>query len=165
MTIQFSYDRKQVIQALRYHFFTRPEIRVLVIVINIFTIVSAVLLYLKKIQPVSFLIFSLLWLLLMLVIWWVLPNSIYKRNHTFADRFSMTFNEQDVVLANDQGRKSWSWSAFSQFVETPYFFHLYFDNRSFFLVPKDAFENITDQQELRALLKTKVSPKVFAKGK
>ena len=25
-------------------------------------------------------------------------------------------------------------------MESPHFFHLYFDNRSFFLIPKEAFE-------------------------
>src|SRR5215210_7285860 len=79
MTIHFGYDRKQVIQALRYHFLTRPEIRILLILINVFAIASAVLFALKEIQPISFLLFSFLWFLLMLVIWRVLPRSIYKK--------------------------------------------------------------------------------------
>ena len=53
MTISFSYDKKQVIQALRYHFLTRPEIRILLILVNVFAIGSAVLLYFKIIQPIS----------------------------------------------------------------------------------------------------------------
>jgi hypothetical protein len=157
MTISFSYDRKQVIQALRYHFFTRVEIRILVILINVFTIAAAVLLYLKKIQPFSFLLFSTLWMALMLVIWRILPNSIYKRSHTFRDEFMMSINENDVTLTTERGVQHWPWQRFSKFIETPYFFHLYFDNRSFFLVPKDAFANITDQQETRELLRRKIT--------
>jgi hypothetical protein len=156
MTISFSYDRKQVIQALRYHFFTRIEIRILVILINVFTIAAAVLLYLKKIQPFSFLLFSTLWMALMLVIWRILPSSIYKRSHTFRDEFMMTINETDVTLTTERGIQHWPWQRFSKFIETPYFFHLYFDNRTFFLVPKDAFENITDQQKARDLLRRKI---------
>lgn len=157
MTVSISYDKKQVVQALRYHFFTRPEIRILVILINVFTIAAAVLLYFKKIQPVSFLFFSTLWMALMLVIWRLLPNSVYKRSHTFQDHFDISFGNDAIVLSNERGSQSWPWQRFSKFIETPYFFHLYFDSRSFFLVPKDSFNSITDQQEIRELLKRRIS--------
>ena len=156
MEIAFTYDRKQVIQALRYHFFTRREIRLLVILINLFTIIAAILLYLKKITPFSFLVFSTLWLALMLVVWRILPNSIYKQSATFKDDFRMSINESEVVLYTGKGTQSWAWNRFSKFLETPYFFHLYFDNRSFFLVPKDAFAQISDQQEARSIFRQKI---------
>jgi hypothetical protein len=119
---------------------------------------AAVLLYFKKITPFSFLLFSTLWMALMLVVWQILPNSIYKQSATFRDTFDMSINDQQVILDTSKGTQSWAWQRFSKFLETPYFFHLYFDNRSFFLVPKDAFENIADQQEARDLFK-KMIPK------
>ncbi len=160
MNISFGYERKQVIQALRYHFFTRPEIRLLVILINVFTIAAAVLLYFKKITPISFLLFSTLWMALMLVVWRILPNSIYKQSATFQDNFDMSINEEAIVLNTHKGNQSWPWQRFSKFLETPYFFHLYFDNRSFFLVPKDAFETIEDQQQARELFKRRIKASV-----
>ncbi len=156
MTVHFGYDKKQVIQALRYHFLTRPEIKFLLVLINVFAIASAILFALKKIQPLAFLFFSLMWFILMLVIWRILPGSIYKKAHTFQDEFSITFDEDGVVLKNNRGSKNWSWKIFSRFLESPYFFHLYFDTRSFFLVPKDAFKGITDIQEARKMLKVKI---------
>lgn len=159
MTVHFGYDKKQVIQALRYHFLMRPEIKVLLILINVFAITSAVLFALKKIQALSFLIFSFLWFLLMLVIWRVLPGSIYRKSATFQDEFTMHFDDENVVLETMKGSKGWPWKRFSHFVESPYFFHLYFDARSFFLVPKDSFKNITELQEARELLRAKISKK------
>jgi len=159
MTIQFGYDKKQVIQALRYHFLMRPEIKVLLILINVFAITSAVLFALKKIQPLSFLIFSFLWFMLMLVIWRILPSSIYRKSLTFQDHFIMHFENENVVLETARGSKGWPWKLFSHFVESPYFFHLYFDPRSFFLVPKDSFKDITDLQEVRKLLREKIGKK------
>lgn len=156
MIIHFGYEKKQVIQALRYHFLTRPEIKVLFVIVNIFAILSAVLFFMKKIQAISFLLFSLLWFLLMLVIWRLLPASIYKRAHTFQDNFSMDINEQNVTLMTERGSKTWQWKDFSSFVESPYFFHLYFDSRSFFLVPKDAFEDLSSLQEARSVLKRNI---------
>jgi len=156
MTISFSYNKKQVIQALRYHFLTRPEIRILLILINVFAIGSAVLLYFKVIQPPSFLIFSILWLILMLIVWRILPRSIYKRSRTFQDHFMMDIEQDHVVLRTEKGEKEWKWQAFSKFVESPFFFHLYFDPRSFFLVPTDAFETNEAKQQAREIMKANI---------
>jgi len=93
----------------------------------------------------------------MIVIWRILPGSIYKKAHTFKDEFSITFDDDGIVLQNNRGSKNWSWKLFSRFLESPYFFHLYFDARSFFLVPKDAFNGISDVQEARRMLKVKIT--------
>ena len=156
MTVHFGYDKKQVVHALRYHFLTRPEIKLLVILVNVFAILSAILAIFKVIQPLSFLVFSFLWLSLMLVVWRILPLSIYRRNQTFKDQFSMTINDNHVELNNQRGNQVWPWSRFSGFVESPYFFHLYFDSRSFFLLPKDSFNDITQLQEVRKMFREKI---------
>jgi hypothetical protein len=156
MIIHFAYEKKQVMNALRYHFISRPEIKILLIVVNIFTILSAILFYMHKIQPLSFLLFSFLWFILLISFWTWLPLTVYKRSKTFQDRFSMDFNETEVVLHTERGAHAWAWNDFSTFLETPFFFHLYFNSRSFFLVPKDAFTDLEDLQETRSLLKRKL---------
>lgn len=161
MTIHFGYDKKEVVQALRYHFLSRPEIKILLVLVNVFAILSAVMFYLKYIQALSFLLFSILWFILMLIIWRVLPGSIYRRSNTFKDHFIMHFRDDMVILETERSPKpqGWPWSAFSHFIESHYFFHLYFDARSFFLVPKDAFKDITELQEVRALFRQKLGKK------
>jgi len=160
MVIYFEYDKKQVMSALRHHFISRPEIKFLLIVVNLFTILSAILFYLHKIQPISFLLFSCLWFILLLTFWTLLPLSVYKRSQTFQDQFSMNFNDHEVVLQTERGSHAWAWKEFSGFLESPFFFHLYFNSRSFFLVPKDAFPDLESLQETRNLLKRKlIKPK------
>jgi magnesium-transporting ATPase (P-type) len=161
MKIRFGYDKKQVIRALRYHFITRPEIKTLLVVVNLFIILSAVLVYFHKIQPISFLIFSLLWFLLLIVVWRILPLGIYKKSLTFKDSFAMDFDEKEVLLETKKGTHAWQWKDFSSFLESPYFFHLYFNSRSFFLVPKDAFEGILELQRVRELLRNKIKKGVI----
>jgi len=156
MIIHFEYEKKQVMNALRYHFISRPEIKLLLIIVNLFTILSAILFYWHKIQPLSFLLFSFLWFVLLISFWYLLPLSVYKKAKTFQDRFSMDFNETEVVLQTERGAHAWAWADFSTFLESPYFFHLYFNSRSFFLVPKDAFADLDDLQETRRLLKRKL---------
>jgi hypothetical protein len=153
MTIQFGYNKRQVLDGLRGHFFGRPEIRFLFICINVFAIISAILFWLKRIQPQPFIIFSVLWFLLWLSIRRLLPLSIYKRSATFQDTFTLTLEDQGILLETKKGSQRWNWDNFSAFKETAYFFHLYFDARSFFLIPKDSFKDITDIQAARQLLK------------
>ena len=159
MTIHFGYNRRQVLDGLRSHFFGRLEIRILFIAVNVFAILSAVLYYFKVIQALSFLIFSLLWFLLWLIIRRILPLSIYKRSQTFKDTFTMSLEDNEVVLQTDRGEQVWEWKNFNSFRETLFFFHLYFDSRSFFLIPKDAFKDIVEVQEARALFHSRITRK------
>lgn len=156
MTIQFGYNKKQVLDGLRSHFFGRPEIRILVIIINVFAIVSAILFGLKRIQAIPFLIFSALWFLLWISIRRLLPLSIYKKSTTFQDTFILTVEDRGLLLETQKGSQLWRWEDFSSFKETVYFFHVYFDARSFFMIPKDAFNDITDIQAARQLMKDRI---------
>lgn len=157
MTVQFGYNKKQVLDGLRSHFFSRPEIRSMIIVINIFAILSAILFYFKKIQALPFLIFSLLWFLLWVSVRRLLPLSIYKKSNTFRDTFTVSLEDRGIVLETRKGSQLWAWDDFSNFKETIYFFHLYFDGRSFFMIPKDSFKDITEIQAARQLLKEKIN--------
>jgi hypothetical protein len=155
MQFGFSYEKKKVIQALRYHFISRREIRLLMILVNIFAIGSAVLFYTKKIRPEPFFLGTVIWLLLMTSVWYILPFSIYRKAATFKDAFIITFNDDNVHLENPRGFVEWQWNRFSHWMETPHFFHLYFDAKSFFIVPKDDI-NDADRHELRGILNKKI---------
>lgn len=151
MQFSFSYDKAKVLQGLRYHFITRQEIRVLIILVNIFAILSAVLFYTKKIRPEPFLLSSVLWLFLMVSFWYFLPYTIYRKSATFKDNFTIFFFERQVRLKNSKGFVDWNWSDFNTFFESPNFFHLYFSSRSFFLLPKEGLDSDT-VHSIRTLL-------------
>jgi hypothetical protein len=131
----------------------------MIIVVNVFAFVSAALFYFKKILPFAFLVGSLLWFILMISFWFVLPITVYRRAATFRDHFTMNFDKESFSVGNERGSRSWPWTALSNFLETPYFFHLYFDSRSFFLVPKEAFANTDEVYQLRHIMKDKVGKK------
>ena len=156
MTVQFSYDKTQVIQALRYHFLSKREIRLMIVLVNVFALLSAILFYTQKIVPLAFLMGSVLWFVLMISFWFVLPGLVYRRANTFKDHFTMDFGDDTFSLGNERGSRSWAWKELSNFIETPNFFHLYFDSRSFFLVPKNSFASNEEIHDMRHLLKEKV---------
>ncbi len=151
----FTYHKQKVIQALRYHFISRKEIKVMMVLVNVFAILSATLFFFRKISPFAFLISSILWFVMMILFWFVLPRIIYKRSATFLDRFRVILGEQNFSIENDRGSRGWEWSAFSTWMESPHFFHLYFNSRSFFIIPKEAFEG-DDEHAARRILSLKI---------
>jgi hypothetical protein len=156
MKIDVTYRKPQVMQALRYHFISRPEIKIMMILVNVFALLAAALFFFRKISPLPFLMSSVLWLTMMAAFWLWLPWLIYRRSKTFQDHFTVTMEEQHLHIDTDKGRKSWAWREIANWYETPGFFHLYFDSRSFFLLPKDRFANGEDLAEAREILKRNV---------
>jgi hypothetical protein len=151
MRISFAYDKRQVMQALRYHFISRLEIRLLIIAVNVFAIGSVVLYSLKQVTPFAFLLSSCLWLVLMIAIWWFLPWMVYRQTRAFQHHFEMGFSSTGFELNHEGKGNAWTWESLQRWKETPFFFHLYFDPRSFWLVPKAALPD-EDRVQLRQWL-------------
>lgn len=147
----FSYNKNKVIQALRYHFISRREIKLLMILVNVFAIGSAALFFFKKVHPLAFLISSLLWFALMIMFWYLMPAMIYRREKTFKDSFRARVDNNGFGIENDRGSRSWQWREFTEWMESPHFFHLYFNARSFFIIPKEAFEG-DEEHEARKII-------------
>ncbi len=131
----------------------------MLILVNVFAIASITLYSFGKITAQAFLLGSFLWVVLMISFWFVLPGMVYRRAVTFQHEFSMNFAEDGFTLGHEKGSKKWPWEALKSFIESPHFFHLYFDSRSFLLVPKNACKDRDEVYELRQLLKSKVKKK------
>jgi YcxB-like protein len=103
----------------------------------------------------AFLVSSVLWFGLMIIFWFLLPYLVYKRADTFKDRFRAILTDSEFRIENERGGRSWGWKEFSTWIESPHFFHLYFNSRSFFIVPKEAFEG-DEVHEARKILRAKI---------
>ena len=128
----------------------------MIILVNVFAIVSAGLFFFKKVSPFAFSVSSILWFGLMIVFWFALPQMIYKKSPTFQDRLQAILTASEFRIENERGGRSWSWTDFSTWMESPHFFHLYFNTRSFFIVPKDAFKG-DEVHEARKILREKIA--------
>ena len=158
MHFSFSYNKKKVLQALRYHFIAQKEIRFLFIIIILFDLVSAIFYFSGKIRPEPFLIGAMIWFFFIFSFWILMPYAVYKRSVTFREAFTIYFQPAYVALENNKGRVEWEWKRFSNYFESPHFFHLYFSAKSFFLVPKDGIAK-EEQSEIRGLLNNHVQIK------
>lgn len=149
-SVFFEYNKPKVIQALRYHFISRKEIKLMIILVNAFAILSAGLYYYTIVSPAAFLLSSVLWFFMMILFWFLLPTMIYKRSPSFKDRFRIIANDESLTLEHERASKQYLWTNFSGWMESPHFFHIYFHPTSFFLIPKDAFDK-EGETELRRI--------------
>jgi hypothetical protein len=156
MTIYFGYEKGQVIQALRYHFISRREIRIMIILVNVCAVLLLIAYILGYLKPANYLTFSLLWIVLMVCFWFLFPYSTYSKTIMFKHKYSMTFTDENFSLEQGGRGKSWKWASLKNYLESPYFFHLYFDSKTFLLVPKDSCKDIDEVHALRQLIKEHV---------
>jgi hypothetical protein len=155
MQLQFSYNKAQVIQALRLHFISKPDIKVMMIFVNLFAIISGIFFYTKRIRPEPFFIGTVIWILMLVSVWYILPYVIYSKSTTFKDEFNAFINDEELSLHTHKGYVVWKWDTFNKWMESRNFFYLYFDNKTFFLIPKDAMDkNI--EAEIRKILRSKI---------
>lgn len=152
MQYSISYIKNEVLQALRYHFIKQSEIKSLMVIVNLYAIVTAVLLFMKKIRPEPFLLGSVLWLVLMAFFWYVLPTLFYKKTALFKEQWEFSFNEKEATLVSSIGEASWGWETVTHYFESPHFFHFYFGPKSFFIIPKSTI-SVEDQHHIRGILK------------
>jgi hypothetical protein len=151
--LNIRYNKGKVLQALRYHFISRREIKIMMILINVFALLAAVLYAMKLISPLPFLMSSVLWISMMVAFWIWLPAMIYRKSKTFKDEFTVSIEENHFFIDTAMGQKSWAWREFASYYETPGFFHLYFDSKSFFLIPKDAFDDDEMLEKARSIFR------------
>jgi len=154
MSIEVSYQKAQVLEALRYHFIKQPEIKTLMIVVNVYAILTGIFLFLKKIRPELFLLGSVLWILLLLLFWYLMPTIFYKKTALFTYTWSFNFDNQKASLHSKQGEAGWNWEEVTHYFESPHFFHIYFGPKTFFIIPTNNM-TLEIQQSLRAILKNK----------
>lgn len=152
MSFELHYKKPAVLQALRYHFIKQTEIKTLMVFVNMYAIITAVLLFYKKIRPELFLLGSFLWIALMLVFWWILPVWFYKKTALFQYDWQLTINETGANLWTTNGEAVWEWKEVTRFFESPDFMHFYFSPKSFFIIPKENIP-IEDQHLIRAWIK------------
>lgn len=152
MSFTLHFQKHAVLQALRYHFIKQSEIKALMVIVNVYAIATAILLYFKKIRPELFLLGSLLWIVLMLLFWFILPWWFYRKTQLFKYVWQFSFDYKGANLVCEQGEAAWTWAEVVHYFESPAFFHFYFGPKSFFIIPKAPIAN-EDQHLIRGFVK------------
>lgn len=159
MHLEFSYNKDEVLNALRYHFLQRGEIKVFrntLFILLAFTLAG----YAYRIVTVGALVgIASMSVVIVLVFWYMLPVSIYNKAATFKDDIHMNYSEDGIVIStrNSDVDKRLSWTGFTAVVRAKNFFFLYRGKKNFFLVPTSAFKSEAAQKEFEKLANDKIN--------
>ncbi|SHM61068.1 YcxB-like protein [Chitinophaga sp. CF418] len=157
--LEFSYNKEEVLNALRYHFMQRGEIKVFrntLFILLAFTMAG----YAFKIVTTGALIgIAAMVLLIIAVFWFLLPVSIYNKAATFKDNIHLKYSEEGITIStrNSEHQRLLSWSTFTKVVEAKNFFFLYRGKKNFFLVPTSAFKSEDAQKEFSRLANNNIN--------
>lgn len=159
MHVEFSYNKVDVLNALRYHFLRRGEIKVFgnTLFILLLATLAGFLFHMVTLNALIGII--AMTALIVWAFWYVLPLSTYNKAATFKDEIRLRYSEDGLLIstrASDHQRQL-SWNNFSRLVETRKFFFLYRDKKSFLLIPTSAFENDDERNRFSKLVKGKIS--------
>ncbi|ATL46942.1 hypothetical protein COR50_06960 [Chitinophaga caeni] len=152
MVLEFSYNKQEVINALRYHFWQRGEIKVFRYTGLILAVFSAVGFILGFVNVQALTAVMAVVTLMYACFFFLLPISTYNRASTFKENIRLRWNEQGILINTFSGERLLPWKQFKQVVETRTFFYLYKDSKSFFLVPTNAFSSEAERQAFSLLL-------------
>lgn len=157
MHLEFSYNKGEVLHALRYHFMQRGEIKVFRNTLIILLLATLTGYFFSVVTVGALTGIVIMVLVLGWVFWYLLPVSIYNKAATFKDKISLQYSDEGLQIstrASDHQRLI-SWSNFSRVVETSKFFFLYRDKKTFFLIPISAFKTEQAYSDFAAMLKAK----------
>ena len=76
----------------------------------------------------------------MILFWFLLPRIIYRKSPSFKAKYRINIDDNALTVESGRGSKSFNWQDFFSWMESPHFFHVYFNATSFFLIPKEAFD-------------------------
>lgn len=153
MQLKFQYDKTAVINALRTHFLSRRETKMLRIVLIVFFLVAVVAFFKGVIPYALVVVLFLIIILLTVVFWFILPKSIYTKTRTFSEpSITLEWDEETISIGTHAGARRLPWESFSRVLETPDYFYLYRNNTSFFLIPAYAFQKEDDRDSFSQLL-------------
>lgn len=159
MHLEFSYNKEEVVHALRYHFMQRGEIKVFRN--TLFALLAfAMAGYAFKMVTIGALIGIVAMVLLIVgAFWFMLPVSIYNKAATFKDNIQLNYSEEGITISTrtSEQKRMLSWNTFTQVVEARNFFFLYRGKKNFFLIPTKAFKTEAAQKEFGLLAKNKIN--------
>lgn len=162
MTLHFQYNKQKVIEALRFHFMQRPEIKLFRSLLILLVIAAFVGFFTHYINMQALIWIFLACIILMFFIHYLLPFSVYRRAHTFREpELTLDFTEESLTIGTNRGKSRIPWQQFSHVVETKEFFYIYRSNKSFFLIPVSAFSSKAERISFSEMLQKRFPNYLF----
>ena len=165
INLQFTYEEDDYIPALRSYLMRKPK------VIALFTFVyflSVALMSLfvggNFLDVTSFLLESIVTLLFLIaLLFYVLPHQRYRRSFKAVEEQRFHISEQGIFYETDFASGVLPWRRCTKLLERKRFYLFEHDHRRVTVIPKRAFKNREEENDFRAILKSKLPPAFSSK--
>lgn len=156
--LKFNYEPKEIAKAFKVHFSRQLRFK-RDLIISLVLAVAGVLLWAWQGFSIYWIgVFGLAFMfaLSLLVMYFIIPNLMKKREPQFADDYSITFTNTHIQLSAMENDVKVEWKDYDKVVESPEFFLLYYEEEEFSIIPKRVIGSESDVDEFRAMLKRKI---------
>jgi hypothetical protein len=159
VNLSFRYLEIDYVRALRAHYASRLRLRLDIIVAIGLAGMGAYLWRSPELHwlGVGCVVLSLLFALMLVAAFTVIPRFTFRREPKFRDDYSLTFSAGGIHFRTAHIDSQLQWSMYSRALVDTHSYVLYYGTRQFTVIPKRVFQNPEEQQTFEKLLAEHVS--------
>lgn len=159
VNLSFRYSESDYVRALRAHYTSRLRLRVDAVVTVVLVGVGAYLWCLPSLRwlGVACVAIAVVFALILIAAFTVLPPLVFRREPKFRDEYSMTFSADGIHFRTAHIDSQLQWSLYSRALVDAHSYVLYYGSRQFTVIPKRVFQGAEQQQAFEQLLTQHVS--------
>jgi hypothetical protein len=166
ISLKVNYEEEDYIPALRSYLLRKPKFVALSTFLSLLTICLLQLLLGGggRFDPNLFLIQSIATLLSFIaLLFYVLPHQRYRHSFKSVEEHRFHIAEQGIFYETDFASGVLPWRRCTKLLERKRFYLFEHDHRRVTVIPKRAFKNRQEENEFRAILKSKLPPAFSSK--
>ncbi|MDR3403375.1 MAG: YcxB family protein [Chthoniobacter sp.] len=163
--LSFRYAESDYVRALRAHFASRLRLRLDVAVVIILVGLGAYLWQspVTRALGIGCAAVGLLFALLLVAAFTVIPPLLFRREPKFRDDYSLTFSAEGVHFRTAHIDSQLQWSLYRQALVAAHSYVLYYGSNQFTVIPRRVFQSPEQEQAFEQLLIEHV-PKIVRQG-
>jgi len=159
VNLSFHYRESDYVRALRAHYASRLHLRFDLALCVILAVTGVCLWPLEDMHwfGVVFLAVAVIFALMLLAAFVVIPKCIFRSEPRFQDDYTLAFSTEGIHFQTKHIDSNLQWHMYTRALVDAHSYLLYYGSRQFSLVPKRVFDNDEQRQSFEQLLAQHVS--------
>jgi uncharacterized membrane protein YhdT len=154
VNLSFRYLESDYVRALRAHHRSRLRLPLDIVAVVVLAALGAYEMRSTGMHwlGVTCLTISVLFVLLLIAAFTIIPSLVFRTEPKFRDDYSLTFSPEGIHFRTAHIDSHLQWSIYSSALVDAYSYVLYWGSRQFTVVPKRVFQSAEQKQEFEQLL-------------
>jgi hypothetical protein len=158
VNLSFRYSEKDYVRALRAHYVSLLRLPLDIGITIVLAVAGAYLWRSPTLhwEGVASVLVSLVFGLLLIAAFTVIPSLVFRREPKFRDDYALTFSQEGIHFRTAHIDSQLQWSMYLRALVDVHSYLLYYGSRQFTMIPKRVFQNAEQQQAFEQLLTQRV---------